>query len=239
MKKAILSVLAAAIVAMGFNTGCASMNNTTKGTLIGGGAGAAVGAGVGMLVSSKHDRGKGAAIGAAIGGAVGAGTGAIIGKHMDNKAAKLKEQLAQQAAVETIEDANGLTAIKVTFDADLTFATGKANLSASAQKAVAQFAAQMTSEDMLATDIQIKGHTDNTGTAAVNEKLSLQRAQAVGTVLKSNSIAAARINEVGCSFNEPVADNATAEGRKQNRRVEVYVLATEAMVKQVEAGQIK
>ena len=236
MKKAILSVLAAAIVAMGFNTGCASMNNTTKGTLIGGGAGAAVGAGVGMLVSSKHDRGKGAAIGAAIGGAVGAGTGAIIGKHMDNKAAKLKEQLAQQAAVETIEDANGLTAIKVTFDADMSFAKNSSSLSASAKAAVAQFAAQMVSEDMLATDILIKGHTDSSGGDKVNQPLSEKRAKSVGDVLRANNVTAARITETGLASSEPITDNAADAA---NRRVEVYVLATEAMVKQVEAGQIK
>ena len=86
--------------------------------------------------------------------------------------------------------------------------------------------------DMINTDILIKGHTDNTGSAAVNEKLSLQRAEAVSKVLKSNGIASARLSEEGCSYNEPVADNSTAAGRKQNRRVEVYVLATQAMVDQ-------
>lgn len=214
------------------STSCGSyMGN---GTLIGSGAGAAVGAGLGMLFSSSSDRGKGAAIGAAIGTAVGGGTGALIGRHMDKKKAALEAELANQASVETITDANGLTAIKVTFDADMTFATGKANLSATAQSALAKFAAQMSSSDMINTDIQIKGHTDNTGSAAVNEKLSLQRAQSVGTVLKNKGISAGRIIEQGCSFNEPVADNSTATGRKQNRRVEVYVLATEAMVKQYE-----
>lgn len=201
---------------------------TGNGTLLGTGAGAALGAGVGALLG----KGKGAAIGAAIGGAVGAGTGALIGKHMDNKKAALEAELANQASVETITDANGLTAIKVTFDADMTFATGKAALSSTAKSALAKFAAQMATADMINTDIQIKGHTDNTGSAAVNEKLSLQRAQSVGTVLKNNNISSARIIEEGCSYNQPVADNSTATGRKQNRRVEVYVLATEAMINQ-------
>lgn len=207
---------------------------TGNGTLIGSGAGAAIGAGLGMLLSSSSDRGKGAAIGAAIGTAVGGGTGALIGKHMDKKKAALEAELANQATVETITDANGLTALKVTFDADMTFATGKANLSASAQTALAKFAAQMSTSDMVNAAIQIKGHTDNTGSAAVNEKLSKQRAEAVGTLLKGKGISASRLFEEGCSFNEPVADNSTTAGRKQNRRVEVYVLATEAMVKQYE-----
>lgn len=222
MKK-ISVILMAALLTV---TSCGSY--TGNGTLLGTGAGAAVGAGLGALLGN----GKGAAIGSAVGAAVGAGTGALIGKHMDKKKAALEAQLANEASVETVTDSNGLTAIKVTFDADMTFATGKAVLSSNAKTALAKFAAQMITSDMVNTDIQIKGHTDNTGSAAVNEKLSLQRAQSVGTVLKSNGITASRLTEVGCSYNDPVASNDTAAGRKQNRRVEVYVLATDAMVKQ-------
>lgn len=229
MKKITLILMAALMLV----TSCATY--TGNGALIGTGAGAAVGAGVGALIG----KGKGAAIGAGIGAAVGAGTGALIGRHMDKKKAALQAQLAEQAAVETVTDANGLTAIKVTFDADMTFATGKAVLSANAKNALAKFAAQMTSEDMINTEIQVLGHTDNTGSAAVNEKLSMERAQAVGTVLKNNKIASTRIEEIGCSYNQPVADNGTAAGRKQNRRVEVYVLATDAMVQQYNSGNIQ
>ncbi len=213
-------------------TSCGSY--TGNGTLIGTGAGAALGAGIGALLGG----GKGAAIGSAVGAGVGAGTGALIGKHMDKKKAELEAQLAEAANVETVTDSQGLTAIKVTFNADMTFATGKSTLSSGAQTALKQFAAQMTASDMINTSIQIKGHTDNTGSAAVNEKLSLERAQAVGNVLRANSVAASRIAEEGCSYNFPVADNSTAAGKKQNRRVEVYVLATDAMVKQAEAGNL-
>ena len=229
MKKYFVLFMAALMLA---TSSCGTY--TGNGTLIGSGAGAAIGAGLGILLSSKADRAKGAAIGGAIGTAVGGGTGALIGRHMDKKKAALEAELANQASVETLTDANGLTAIKVTFDADMTFATGKANLSSTAQAALAKFAAQMSTDDMVNTAIQIKGHTDNTGSAAVNEKLSLQRAQSVGTVLKNKGISALRINEEGCSYNEPIADNSTAAGKKQNRRVEVYVIATEAMVKQYE-----
>ena len=212
--KVVILTLCAGIVM----TGC---NTLAKGTAIGAVGGAALGAVVGKLAGNT-----------AVGAAVGAGTGALIGKHMDKKKAALEAQLAQAADVETITDANGLTAIKVTFNADMTFATGKAVLSSTAKSALQKFAAQMTDADMINTDILIKGHTDNTGSAAVNEKLSLQRAEAVSKVLKSNGIASARLSEEGCSYNEPVADNSTAAGRKQNRRVEVYVLATQAMVDQ-------
>jgi outer membrane protein OmpA-like peptidoglycan-associated protein len=131
-----------------------------------------------------------------------------------------------------------LTAIKVTFDSNILFATGKSTLSAASQKSLKEFAQTMTQSDLINTDIQIKGHTDNTGSDAVNEKLSLERAQAVGNILRANNVTSSRITEAGLSYSEPVADNSTAEGRAQNRRVEVYILANEAMVKQAEAGQL-
>ncbi|MCQ2148292.1 MAG: OmpA family protein, partial [Bacteroidales bacterium] len=211
--------------------GCGPMSKTGQGTLIGSGAGAAIGAGIGALIGN----GKGAAIGAAIGTAVGAGTGAVIGKKMDKKA----EELAalQNATVETIKDANGLDAIKVTFESGILFPTNGTTLSADSKKALADFAAKMS--DLVDTDITIWGHTDNTGTAAVNERISKQRAEAVSTYLGSCGIAKSRMTAEGKSFNLPVADNATAEGRAQNRRVEVYITANEDMIKAAAEGTLK
>lgn len=208
------------------------MSNLAKDALIGTGSGAAVGAGVGALIGKD---GKSAAIGAAIGTAVGATAGAIIGKKMDKKA----EELAalEAATVETVEDANGLEAIKVTFDSGILFATNKANLSDASKNNLSKFAAQMV--DLPETDITIYGHTDNTGTAAVNEKLSLQRAQSVADYLKVCGINGTRMTVEGKSFNEPVASNDTAEGRAQNRRVEVYITANENMIKEAEAEASK
>ena len=228
MKKFIAFFLCGAIIL----SGCSSMSNLAKDTLIGTGSGAAVGAGVGALIGKD---GKSAAIGAAIGTAVGATAGAIIGKKMDKKA----EELAalEAATVETVEDANGLQAIKVTFDSGILFATNKANLSDASKNNLSKFAAQMV--DLPETDITIYGHTDNTGTAAVNEKLSLQRAQSVADYLKVCGIAGTRMTVEGKSFNEPVASNDTAEGRAQNRRVEVYITANENMIKEAEAEASK
>ena len=208
------------------------MSNLAKDALIGTGSGAAVGAGVGALIGKD---GKSAAIGAAIGTAVGATAGAIIGKKMDKKA----EELAalEAATVETVEDANGLEAIKVTFDSGILFATNKANLSDASKNNLSKFAAQMV--DLPETDITIYGHTDNTGTAAVNEKLSLQRAQSVADYLTVCGINVNRMTVEGKSFNEPVASNDTAEGRAQNRRVEVYITANENMIKEAEAEASK
>ena len=227
MKKTI-AILACAMTVL---TGCATLNNLAKGSLIGGVGGGAVGAGVGAAIGGD----KGAAIGAAIGTAVGAGAGAIIGNVMDKKAEELAALEAAQ--VETVEDANGLKAIKVTFDSGILFATNKSNLSAEAKSNLKKFADEM--KDLSDTDITIYGHTDNTGSAEVNERLSLQRANAVSAELQADGIAKSRITTEGKSFTMPVADNSTAEGRAQNRRVEVFISANQNMIASAENGELK
>ena len=227
MKKFVLMFLCGTMIL----SGC-GMSNTGKGSLIGSGAGAAIGAGLGYLIGKD---GKGAAIGAAIGTAVGGGTGAIIGNKMDKKA----EELAalENAQVETVEDANGLTAIKVTFDSGILFDFNKATLSAKAKQNLDKFAAEMT--DLPDTDIAILGHTDNVGSAEANQRVSDNRAQAVSNYLQTKGIAAERITAEGHSYNDPVADNSTAAGRAQNRRVEVFIYANENMIKAAENGTLQ
>ena len=149
MKKVILSFMCAAIVF----SGCSNMTKTGKGTLIGSGAGAAIGAGLGAIIGKD---GKGAAIGAAIGTAVGAGAGAVIGKKMDKKAEELKA--LENAQIETVEDANGLEAIKVTFNSGILFDTNKADLKQASKNELSNFASKMS--DMVDTDIAVFGHTD-------------------------------------------------------------------------------
>ena len=212
-------------------SGC-GLSKTASGSLIGSGAGAAVGAGLGYLIGKD---GKGAAIGAAIGTAIGGGTGAVIGNKMDMKA----EELAalQNAQVETVEDANGLTAIKVTFDSGILFPKNGTTLSSSAKTELTKFATEMS--DMADTDITIFGHTDNTGTREVNDRISLQRAQSVAKLLNQKGIAESRMRVEGHAYDEPVATNETAEGRAQNRRVEIYISANENMIKAAEAEAAK
>ena len=219
MKKYIAFFLCGAMIL----SGCSSMSKMAQDALIGTGAGAAVGAGVGALIGKD---GKAAAIGAAVGSAVGATAGAIIGKKMDQKAAELAA--LEAATVETVEDANGLEAIKVTFDSGILFDFNKSTLNASSKESLKQFAAQMV--DLPDTDITIYGHTDNIGTAAANEKVSLQRAEAVEKYLKSCGIAKERMTAEGKSFTMPVASNDTEAGRAQNRRVEIYITANKDMI---------
>lgn len=227
----IMFVLGGSIVLSGcVFTGCASMSNTGKGAMIGGGSGAALGAGIGALAG----KGKGAAIGAAVGAAVGSGTGALIGRRMDKQKKEL--EAIEGAKVETVQDVNNLQAIKVTFDNGILFATNKSELSAASRDALTKFANSLKNSPD--TDVTIYGHTDNTGTRAVNERVSKERAEAVANFLVGQGISRSRIKTEGLAYDQPVADNSTAAGRAQNRRVEVYITANADMIKKAEAGQL-
>ncbi len=205
-------------------TGCDSLNNTAKGSIIGTGAGAAVGAGIGGLIGKD---GKSAAVGAAIGGVVGATAGAIIGKKMDKAAAEAAA--VENAKVETIEDVNGLKAVKVTFESGILFDFNKTALKTDAKAALTKFAKVLVENPTM--DIAVYGHTDNVGTLAANQKVSLGRANTVADYLVAQGATRTQMKVVeGRDYSMPVATNETAEGRAQNRRVEVYMYASEKMI---------
>ena len=204
-------------------------NNLAKGTTIGAAGGALLGAVVGKIAGNT-------AVGAAVGTAVGAGTGALIGKHMDK--VKAQAEAVQNAQVEQITDANGLQGVKVTFDSGILFATNSSTLNAASKASLSQFANVLKNNSDC--DIAIFGHTDNTGSDAINNPLSVKRAQAVETYLKSQGVSSVQIKQVdGQGSTNPVADNSTAAGRQQNRRVEVYMYASQAMINAAEAGTLK
>lgn len=222
-------------------SGCGSMSNATKGGLLGGGGGAALGAVVGGLIG----KGKGAAIGAGIGAAVGTGAGVLIGKKMDKAAAEAAA--IEGAQVEQVTDQNGLQAVKVTFDSGILFGTGAAALSADAKASLSKFANDVLKQnaDM---DVDIFGYTDNQGwknstaeqSKQKNLNLSQERAQSVSTYLMSCGITSDQIKGVqGLGEENPVADNSTAAGRQENRRVEVYMYASPEMIQQAEAGTLQ
>ena len=210
---------------------------TKNGALIGTGAGAALGAIIGKIAGNT-------AVGAAIGGAVGAGTGALIGKHMDK--VKAQAQAVQNAQVESVTDANGLQAVKVTFDSGILFATGSSTLSATAKNSLAKFAEVL--KQNTDCDVAVQGYTDNAGwknstaeqSVQKNLNLSQQRAQAVTNYLNSLGVSNNQIRSTtGFGEANPVADNSTAAGKAQNRRVEVYMYASQAMIQAAEAGTLQ
>lgn len=203
------------------------MTNLGKGAAIGGAGGGALGAGVGALIGG----GKGAGIGAAVGAAVGAGAGMLIGKKMDNQAKALRE--IENAKVEEATDANGLKAIRVTFDGGILFPTNGTTLSTQARTDLSQFAQSLIQNPE--TNVQIKGYTDNTGSLEVNQRVSNGRADAVKNYLLQSGVAASRMSAEGLPMQDYIASNATAEGRAQNRRVEIFISANEEMIRQAEA----
>ena len=201
-------------LAMGMLAVVSCGTNQGTGALIGAGGGALVGGIIGKLAGNT-------AVGAAIGGAVGAGTGAIIGRHM-----------------EKVQDANGLEAVKVTFDSGILFATNKADLNASSKSALAKFSNTLKSNNLLLVDIY--GHTDSSGNDGINIPLSNKRAQSVANYLMQCGVSSSQFKNIaGKGSSEPVADNSTAAGKQQNRRVEVFLYASKAMVDAANNGTLK
>lgn len=210
-------------------TGCQTWSNMAKGGVIGAAGGAALGALVGKLAGNT-------AVGAAVGTAVGTGAGLLIGKKMD-KAAEAAAKV-ENATVETITDANNLRAVKVTFDSGLMFDTNKYSLKANAKANLREFAGVLNQFND--ADVAIYGHTDSTGSDAINDPLSVNRANAVAEYLLSWGVSPAQIKSiVGMGSKEPVADNSTVAGRAENRRVEIYLYASEAMINAANEGALE
>ena len=212
-------------------SGCGSMNNATKGGLIGGGGGAAIGAGIGALIG----KGKGAAIGGAIGAVAGGVAGTLIGKKMDKQAEELARIAGAQ--VDTVTDVNGFEGIKVTFDEGILFAFNSSKLGQKAENSLKDFAKSLINNPQ--TDVQIYGHTDNVGTRAANEKVSNARATEVKNFLSNAGVPKARMTSKGLAYDYPVASNETDAGRAQNRRVEIYITANEDMIKAAQDGTLE
>lgn len=204
---------------------CGTMNNTAKGGVIGGGSGAALGAIIGGIAG----KGKGAAIGAAIGTVVGGGAGVLIGRKMDKKAAEAAKIAGAQ--VEQVTDNNGLAAVKVTFDSGILFGFNSSALSNNAKQSLREVATILKSDHTL--DIAIVGHTDKVGTLEANQKVSGNRAYAVENYLQSCGVSPSQFKSVqGVGYSQ-YDESLTAE---QNRRVEVFMYASEQMIKNAEAG---
>jgi outer membrane protein OmpA-like peptidoglycan-associated protein len=210
--------LVSAIVAVAF-VAAACATKTGTGALVGGGVGAGLGAGVGAIMGG----GKGAAIGAGVGAAVGAGSGALIGNYLDKQEKALKE--VKSAKVERQGDK-----LVVKFNSAILFDTGKSDLKPASRADLSEFAKVL--KEYKDTDLVIEGHTDNKGKKAMNQKLSVARADAVIGFLETEGVARARLTGRGYADDQPVADNTTEAGRQQNRRVQIQIAANENLQKQ-------
>jgi outer membrane protein OmpA-like peptidoglycan-associated protein len=196
--------------------GCASTGNPdTAKTRSGAAIGAGIGAVIGLL--SKGDKFDNAAIGAAIGGL----GGAAIGNYQDQQERKLRAQLAN-SGVEVQRVGNNIT---LDMPGGVTFATNSADINANFYSVLDQVAA--TLGEFNQTVIEVAGHTDSTGSRAYNMTLSERRAGSVVSYLSGRGIARERMIAVGAGPDHPVDTNETAEGRAQNRRVEITIVPVE------------
>lgn len=198
-----MGALASAVVL----TGCANMNETQRNSAIGAGIGAVVGNVIGGNT-------KGTAIGAAVGAAGGYGWS----KYMENK----KQQMQQATAgtgVQVTQTADNQ--LKLNIPNDISFDTGRADIKPNLRPILDQFAQGLGQQPN--TDVRIVGHTDSTGSDAINNPLSVSRANSVRDYLSSRGVDAARVRTEGHGSHEPVMTNDTDAGRAANRRVEIFL----------------
>jgi outer membrane protein OmpA-like peptidoglycan-associated protein len=199
-------------------SGCANRQQT--GSLIGAGAGAAVGAAVS----------DGSIWGVLAGAAIGGTAGNLIGRHMDRQAREL-EQAVPTADVERVDEG-----INVTFDSSLMFEINSADLNDGYRGDLA--AAATVLNKYPDTNILIEGHTDDTGTDAINDPLSEQRAKAVSAFLVAEGVSPERLTEEWYGSRRPRYPNDTPENQAKNRRVEMAIYANEDMVSKARAGTL-
>ena len=183
--------------------------NTNQGALIGAGLGAAAGI---IRGDDREERIRGAVVG----GLVGAGIGGAIGAQLDRQEAELRAQLGSNVGI--INTGNELI---VRLPQDILFATDSATLSGGLQNDLRAVAGSLNNYPN--TTVNVIGHTDNVGAAAYNQALSERRAQAVASVLINSGVAPSRIRSIGRGLTAPIADNSTAAGRQQNRRVDIVI----------------
>lgn len=187
-------------------TGESKVSKTAWGT----GIGTAVGAGVGALIGGE----KGALIGAGIGAAGGAATGG----YMDIQASRLRQEL-QGTGVQVLRDGQN---IRLIMPNAITFNTNDAVIKTSANPVLDSVA--KVAKEYNKTALQIVGYTDSTGNDSINIPLSQRRAASVSQYMQLRGIPVTRISAMGLGAQNPIADNATAAGREQNRRVEIYLI---------------
>ena len=215
MKKIIASLSALAIGLGGF-AGCANLTETQKTTGTGAAIGAVAGAAVGAATSGGG--GKRAATGAAIGAAVGAGGGYLWSKHMERQKAAM-EQATQGTGVSVSQTADNR--LKLDIPSDVSFDTNRYDIKSNLRPVLDRFASTLNENPV--TTVTIIGHTDSTGSDAVNDPLSVNRAAATRDYLSARGVGSNRISINGRGSHEPVADNNTLSGRAINRRVEIFV----------------
>ncbi|MCP5242279.1 OmpA family protein [Nitrosomonas sp.] len=210
MQRYLLVVIATGLIF----SGCASMSETQRGTAQGSLAGAAAGALIGGLAGD----GKGAAIGAAAGAAAGAAGGYMWSKRLEEQKRQM-EAVTQGTGVQVSQTADNR--LKLDIPSDITFDTGRAQIKPNMKPILDSFAASLMQNP--SAQVTIIGHTDSSGSDAINNPLSVNRAASTRDYLVQRGVPYHRIQIDGRGEYEPIASNDTPAGRAMNRRVEVFV----------------
>ena len=215
MKKNIAQTIAACTV-LALATGCADMSPTQRGTA----TGAGIGAGLGAILGGSTGGGGGsrATKGAVIGGAAGA----LIGNIWSNRMEKQKQEMeaaTRGTGIQVSQTADNR--LKMEIPADVAFDTGRSDIKSNFRPILERFA--QTLNDNPSATVSIVGHTDSTGSAAVNDPLSVDRAAHTRDYLSQRGVSPNRIAIDGRGEREPIATNDRESGRARNRRVEIYV----------------
>lgn len=214
MKKS-MTMLTIAATTTALVAGCAAPQTTGQSVGAGAGIGALVGAGLGQAIGRDT---RSTLIGAAAGAALGAGVGYVWSQQMQQQKVAM-EQATQGTSVQVSQTADNR--LRINIPADASFAVGSAVLNRNMYPILDRLA--QTLQQNPYTDVSIIGHTDSTGSNAINNPLSLNRANAARNYLVSRGVSGSRIVTSGMGSSQPIASNATEAGRAQNRRVEIYV----------------
>ncbi|MGF1547851.1 MAG: OmpA family protein [Thiotrichales bacterium] len=196
--------------------GCATTDPNQR-TKIGAGIGAVTGAVIGNQVGGSKTRVGGAVVGAVVGGA--------LGQYMDRQQQEMEQRLAEEQRSKEIEIQRVREdTLKLNLSSEVSFDVGKADIKPAFYGSLDKLADVIAQYDQ--TTVSIVGHTDSTGSDASNQILSERRAASVGSYLIQRGVSASRISTSGRGESEPRGDNATADGRQINRRVEVFLTST-------------
>jgi len=193
-------------------TGCDTMGPRERGTAVGAGGGAAAGAVIGAVTGGR------AGTGAVIGGAIGAIAGNLWSKRQEDRRVAM-ERATRGTGVEVTRTADNQ--LKINVPNDISFDTNSYLIKPELRGVLDPFASSLSGDP--ATIVSIVGHTDSTGSAAINNPLSVDRAQSVRDYLVARGLPATRVETSGRGDREPLADNATETGRARNRRVEIFL----------------
>ncbi|WP_282054967.1 OmpA family protein [Maribacter luteus] len=217
-RKSVYVLLCMALVTSGCSV-TRNANNKQKGAVIGASGGAVIGG----VLGNNIGKGNNTALGAIIGAVVGGVAGGYIGDRMDRQAERIEEEIPGAEVTRVGEGIN----VTFTEDAGVYFDTNKSNVKGTSAATLDKLAGIF--KEYPKSNILVEGHTDSAGPEDYNMKLSQQRAESVTNYLIAQGISATRFTTKWYGENQPKADNATAEGKSKNRRVELAIVASEEL----------